>query len=82
MKRTIYDNDLCLVEGGCLCLFFFLELEYACCLKFLLLLVGCWLVASSKKEKVKLLYSNWQVVNCTEEVKRLDFFVTDLVLDL
>ena len=63
---------------------FFFGVGICLLFKFLLLIlvVGCWLVASSKKEKVKLLYSNWQVVNCTEEVKRLDFFVTDLVLDL
>lgn len=63
---------------------FFFGVGICLLFKILTLIANCWLLVgvSSKKEKVKLLYSNWQVVNCTEEVKRLDFFVTDLVLDL
>jgi len=40
MKRTIYDNDLCLVEGGVG--EYFLELED--CLKFIFLIANCLVV--------------------------------------
>ena len=64
---------------------FFFGVGICLLFKFLLIIiadVGVGWLRPVKKKKVKLLYSNWQVVNCTEEVKRLDFFVTDLVLDL
>jgi len=64
---------------------FFFGVGISWLFKFLLIIianVGVGWLRPVKKKYVKLLYSNWQVVNCTEEVKRLDFFVTDLVLDL